>query len=183
MDEFVASWRPTKIILLMLASLIFVAIGVWMTGLLAILFASSGTMFDVSPNHSSRIPEWSIKPLGWVGVIFGGVAAIVLSKRLFSKQYYMRIDATGISVPSIIDRPISWSEISRITTWSSHRQKAIVFKLHDPSILRSPTWRKVLDNMNRRLTGGDMAVSMIGTNRTFDQATEAIEFFSPQNLR
>lgn len=181
MNEFVAQSQPFKSILMIIGCLFFIVMGFWMSGLAGYLLAANGMIIADATSSSARFPVWLVKPTGWVSLIFFTACAIGWTKRLFSNEAHIRINATGIAVPSKINRHIYWNEISHIKTWSGNGQTMMVFKLHDPSILQNAFWRQPLDNANRKFIGGDLVVSMTGTNRTIDQALQAIAYYQPKH--
>lgn len=185
MNEFVARTQPFKLVLGMLIAFGFVAIGVMMTGILdkpAIPSVAVNTdmMIYPLPAASSRYPDWLIVTVGWICIVFFGGLSIIGAIRLTNPADHLRINRMGVTVPSYTDRLITWAEISDITTWSHRGQKSLVIKLRDPTRFERKPWRRAIDNLNRGLTGGDIGLSLTGTNRTLKQALDAIETFRPK---
>lgn len=185
MNEFVARTQPYKIVVSIALMLGFVAIGVWMTGILDKPVAPPAISPDnlqiyPLPQSSSRYPEWFVKLMGWVSIILFGGLAILGAKRLTNPSDHLRINRLGVMIPSYTDRLITWDEISDITTWTHRGQTSVVFKLRDPARFNRPAWKRMIDSLNKGFTGGDIGLSMTGTNRTLRQALDAIETFRPK---
>lgn len=185
MNEFVARTQPFKVVLGILIALGFVAIGVWMTGILdkpvtPPVVNPDDLMIYPLPTSSSRYPDWLVVTMGWVSIVFFGGLSVIGAIRLTNPADHLRVNRMGLVVPSYIDRPIAWSDIAEITTWSHRGQKSLVIKLRDPSRFERKPWRRALDSLNRGLTGGDIGLSMTGTDRTLKQALDAIETFRPK---
>lgn len=182
MNEFIARIQPLKVVLGILIALGFVAIGVWITGILD-KHVTPSVVNDMilyrTYQGSSRHPDWYLKPMAWVSIIlFGGMAiygAILLTK----PADYLRINRMGVTVPSYTDRLITWAEIADVTIWSHNGQKSLTIKLRDPSRFNRPAWKRAIDSLNRGIAGGDIFLAMIITDRTIPQALDAIETFRP----
>lgn len=185
MNEFVARTQPMKVLLGIMIAIGFVAIGIWMTGILnkpatpAGPIANDLTIYPL-PSSSSRYPPWFIVSMGWICVVFFSGLAFVGAIRLTNPADHLRINRMGIMAPSYTDKLISWSDITEVTTWSHRGQKSLIIKLRDPSRFERKPWRRAIDSLNRGLTGGDIGLSLTGTDRTLKQALEAIETFRPK---
>ncbi|GAA0391685.1 hypothetical protein GCM10009093_17850 [Brevundimonas terrae] len=185
MSEFVARTQPFKVVLGILIALGFVAIGVMMAGILdQPATPPPGNATDLTiyplPASTSRYPDWLIVPMGWACIILFGGMAIIGAIRLTNPADHLRINRMGITVPSYSEHPIAWAQIAAITTWSHRGQKSLIIKLHDPSRFERKSWRRSIDSLNRSLTGGDIGLSLTGTDRTLKQALDAIEAFRPK---
>lgn len=184
MDEFVARTQPLKVVLGMFIALGFVAIGLWMTGILGkpvarpVVSPDDLTIYPL-PTSSSRYPDWLVVTVGWACIVLFGGISVIGAIRLTNPADHLRVNRMGLLVPSYTDKTIAWSDIVDITTWSHRGQRSLVIKLRDPSRFERKPWRRALDSLNRGLTGGDIGLSMTGTNRTLKQALEAIETMRP----
>ncbi|WP_297800835.1 STM3941 family protein [uncultured Brevundimonas sp.] len=184
MNAFVARTQPLKMIIGIIIALIFVAVGVWMTGILDKPVTSAPVddlIIHPLPQSPSRYPDWLIKTGGWVSIVFFGGVALVGAKRITSPSEHLRIDRMGVLVPSYTEHPIPWDQIEHIGTWSHRGQKALVIKLCDPSRYPRAPWKRMFDSMNSGLSGGEIGLSMLGTDRTLDQALDAVEKFRPKS--
>lgn len=165
MKEFVAYPSRWRIALLALAAAAFVALGLWMGG-----------AFGSSP-VSRRYPPIEIFAIGWVSVLFFGLCGAVAMRKLFETSEQLRIGTAGVRSAAWSDQTIPWSEISDVTTWRYNRQKAIILHLRDPARFPRSGLGSRFSGVNRKLTGGDVAISLIGTDRSFNEAMSAIAHF------
>jgi len=165
MDDFLAHtsrWRTT---LLALSSAAFVALGLWMAG-----------AFGPVPEFR-RYPAIFVSGLGWVSVILFGFFRVVWVKKLFDAPEQLRIGQTGVRSARWSDATIPWSEIIDVTAWSFNGQKAIILHLRDPARFPGRGLTAVFAKTNRSLMRGDIAISLTGTDRRFDEAMAAIARF------
>lgn len=114
--------------------------------------------------------EW----IGWGGMgIFGLFTGIILV-RAFDTQDMVRIGPSGIWYRDWSDDIIPWREITEVGVWRARGQKMILLSLVDPKRFPSSTLRGKAAAMDRALTGGDIAITLMGTDRSFDEAMAAI---------
>jgi hypothetical protein len=165
MTEFVARPSRARIALLILGSVAFVAIGLWMIG-----------TFGPPPESHRYSPEMTTF-FGWAAILFFGLCAIVLCRMLFDTEAQVRINASGLYWKRWSRETIPWSEITQVGVWEFKRQKSIILNLRDPGRFRSSTLMGKLASANKAMTGGDIAVTLAGTDGRFDDAMAAIERF------
>lgn len=165
MDDFVAYPSRGKIALLLLGSLVFVGLGLWMAGL-----------FGTPPESDRWSPEMT-RLIGWGAVVFFGLCSVGWASRLFDKREQVRIGPQGIRARSWSEKTIPWSEIIEVTTWTYRRQTSIILHLRDRTLFPGRGVAAVLAEANRGMTGGDIAISLTGTDRKADDALAAIERF------
>ena len=142
-----------------------VCLGLWMVGTFGEVPASR--------RHSAGY----MIGLGWLCIIFFGFCAVVGAKRLFEERAQLLIGPNGIVWPPWSDQLIPWSEISDVTTWSYRGQSAIILHLKEPSRFPGRGLLSTLAGANRKLTGGDISISLTGTDRSYTDAMLAIEQF------
>lgn len=165
MDEFVAYPSRIKIAVLVLGCVGFVALGVWFTGLL------------VPPPGTGRYSTEVVVLVGWVTILLFLGAGVVWVKRLFERREQLRISQMGIQAARWSDATIPWSEITDVTTWTGHGQTVIVLHLQDPARFPGRGLAAATAAANRSFTGGDISISLAGTDRTAIDALSAIEQF------
>lgn len=168
MEDFVARSSRWRLALLLLAAAAFVAGGLWMGG-----------AFGPAP-ESSRYPAEFTFVLGWFCAIFFGLCGIMAAKSLFGASEPLRIGPVGVRWTPWSTETIPWSDITDVTTWKSRGQTMIVLHLRDPSRFPGRGWLSRLAGINRRLTGGDVAISLTATDRSPAEAMAAIERFRQQ---
>ena len=159
MPTFVA--RPTlwRLILLFLLSLGFVVGGFWAAG-----------FFGHAPKPGK---EW----IGWLSIVFFGLCSVLIFGRLFDKNDQVRISSLGIYSKQWSEDTIPWSEITNVSVWEFKQQKNIILQLREPERYSSTTLLGKLAKVNRLLTGGDVAINLVGTDSNFNDAMAAIAWF------
>ena len=164
-NEFVAYTSRWQITLLILVAFGFVLMGFWAVG-----------AFGPPPVSDRASPAVS-KAIGWVCIAFFGLCGLALIKAFFEKRERLRINASGIHWTVWSNKMIPWPEITDVTTWQFHSQKMIVLHLRDAARFPSASPLAALSGASRALTGGDIAISLSGTNRSYREAMEAIRRF------
>lgn len=165
MPEFVALPSRWRIALLLLGAAAFVVVGLWMAG-----------VFGAAP-ESRRYPHEMTVAIGWVCAGFFGLCGAAVTLRLFETRAQVRIGARGIHVARWSDETMPWSEIARVSEWSFRGQRSIILHLRDPKRFPGRGLSARLAAANRVLTGGDIAISLTGTDRSVDEALAAIARF------
>jgi len=165
MGDFTAYNSRSRLALLVLGSAVFVLAGLWMSGALG------------SPPDSRRYPHAVVLGIGWFSVIFFGLCGAVALKKAFDSTPQLQIGPSGIRWHPWSDQTIPWSEITDVTTWSFKRENCIVLHLRDPARFPGRGLAARLSGANRMLTGGDISISLTGTDRRFEEALSAIAHF------
>lgn len=165
MDDFVAQASRSQTILLIMGSIALVVIGMWMIG-----------SFGPPPAPNRYSPE-IIYGMGWASIIFFACCGVAGIKKLFDASEQLRIGPAGILWNKWSDQIIPWTEISDVTEWNYQRQRFIILDLRNPEKFPNQGVSALLAKANQRLTGGDIALSLTGTNRTFEEAMAAIDRF------
>lgn len=174
MKEFRAYYSRWRMGFLVVASLGFVLIGLWMAGVIG---------DGPDPNGGSRrIPPELIPYVGWLCVIFFGLCLLVTAKRFFDDAAQVEIGRAGIRVAQWSEAIIPWSEIRRVSVWSYQRQRHIILHLHKPGAFPGKGIAAKLSRANRMLTGGDIAINLVGTDGRFDDAMDSIARFGGDAL-
>ena len=165
MDDFVAFPSRRKIVLILLGCLVFVGLGLWMAGPIGTPPASSG--------HRASF----VHIMGWVAVSFFGLCTALWTTRLFDRRDQLRIGPQGLRSAPWSERTIPWTDITDVTTWSLNGQTTIVLHLSDPARFPGRGLAALLAKANRGFTGGDISISLTGTDRTTEEALRAIDHF------
>jgi hypothetical protein len=161
-DDFVARNSPVKLVLLVLLSLGFVVLGLWIAG-----------QFGPPPKPSR---EW----IGWLCAAFSAFTTVMGIRRMFGHDLHLRINSLGILSPQWSNDTIPWSEIAEVGVWSHRGQQVIVLKLRHPERFPSDTFQGKIAFLNRKLTKGDVSIGLVGTDQRFDDAMAAIARHFPQ---
>lgn len=151
--------------MLILGACAFVALGLWMLGAFG------------PPPTSERYSPGFVLVLGWFSVAFFGLCGLLWIRRLFDGREQLRIGPAGIRSAQWSEETIPWSEITDVTVWSYKRQKMIILHLRDRARFPGRGVAAMLAGANRSMTGGDVSVSLTGTNRKFSDALSSIERF------
>ncbi|MFT6474898.1 MAG: hypothetical protein ACJA1G_001084 [Qipengyuania sp.] len=162
MQEFVAynsRWRLAAIFLIAAG---FVALGIWFVG-----------GFGEAPSSTRRPAAYGIA-IGWLCILFFGLCGLAIVKKFFDDHPQLQIGPSGIRWCPWSDDIIPWSEITDVTSWSYKGQNTIVLHLNEPSCFPGRGLTAKLRGANRMLTGGDIAISLTGTDRCYDEAMAAI---------
>lgn len=167
MEDFVAYPSPKKITPNLLGCVVLFGLGVWMAGLFG------------PPPTSSRFSSTFIVVIGWFSILAFGFSGLIWSRRLFTKRAHVRIGSNGFFSAQWSDQTIPWPEIEDVTTWTLKGQKDIILHLRDPTRFPGRGLAAISAGANRRLTGGDIAVSLNGTDRTVEEALASIARFRP----
>ncbi len=135
------------------------------------------------PSYGSRrIPPELVPYVGWLCAGFFGLGVPILALRLFEHAPQVEIGSAGIRVAQWSDAVIPWSEIGRVSVWSYQGQRQIILHLHRPEAFPGRGIAAKLSAANRMLTGGDISISLAGTDGSFDDAMAAIAYFSGHAL-
>jgi len=156
---FTARTSPWRLALLALGAAAFVFGGLLIAGVLG-----------PSPRPGS---EW----IGWLCASFFGLGGVVAVRRIFDGGDVVRISANGVYFKSWSEQTIPWSEIIDVTVWEFQRQKSIILHLRSPDRFPSTKLLGMVAGANRALTGGDVPVSLTGTDGSFEDAMTAIAYY------
>jgi hypothetical protein len=115
--------------------------------------------------------------VGWLCVAFFGLGGVMGVRRLFDRREQLRIGSAGIRVARGSEQTIPWSEIVDVTTWSYKGQKAIALHLRDKARFPGQGMAALLASLGHNTAGGDIAISLAGTNRQFEEALSAMAHF------
>jgi hypothetical protein len=117
----------TKLIRLMLASVVFVALGAW--------FIISPATFKTS-RFSGTLGLFLIRAVGIAAVVFFGACLLFMIKKWGDKKPGLIIDEEGITDHSsaIPAGFIPWSDITNIVEISIYKNRLLLIKVKDPSI-------------------------------------------------
>lgn len=165
MEEFVAFNSRWRLALIALGTVGFVVLGMLMVG-----------AFGEVPS-SRRYSADFTETVGWLCILFFGLCGIVIVKKFADDTPQLMVGPTGIRWSPWSDQLIPWQDIMNVTTWSHRRQKVIILHLKNPDHFPGRGLAAKLAGANRMLTGGDISISMTGTNRSYDDAMAAIATF------
>lgn len=117
--------------------------------------------------------------VGWICLIFFGIAGLGLLPRLFGSAERVRISSRGIYSRSWSEDTIPWQEISRISTWGSQgKTEFILLHLNRPDRF-SPSHPAGYFSKANALFGvrANIWIGFTLTDRRIDEALAAIDRF------
>ncbi|MCG7605976.1 MULTISPECIES: STM3941 family protein [Mycobacterium] len=155
MPTFSARYSPWRLLMLTVLGVLMSAISAWMAG-----------SAEASLLH---------KAAGVCGTLLFLGAAVLAAVRLFDRREQLRVAPDGIYYKQWSEAVIPWGEIVNVTAWKHRSQKLIMLHLADPQRFPSTTLLGRLSRANRRLAGGDIAISLTPMDRGFDDAMAVIE--------
>ncbi len=151
-----------KIMLGIIGSLAFVAIGVW---------------FLVSPPQTSN-PFWSNpQMLGFLGVasiLFFGLCFVVFLNKIRQTQVGLVLDKEGITDNSsgVSAGKIPWKDITHLEVLQIHRQRMILIYVQQPQAYidrQSNALKRMLMNANYQSYGTPISISTTALAISFDE--------------
>jgi hypothetical protein len=155
-EAYYSKWRLAAFALLGLG---FAAMGAWIVGLLG-----SGA------EDASLV----VKIAGWGCLTMGlAVPFITIGQALHSGPA-IRIDQTGIFWHRWSSSVIPWSNVSRVEPYSINSQKMVGITLIDRNLNKKQGILGKLSSANRAMGFGDLALTVQGTDRKFDEMLEAL---------
>ena len=165
MDDFVACTSRRRVALLLLISIVFALLGMWMAG-----------WFGPVPTSRRAGPEMTLF-WGWITIAFSGTCGAVASKMWWDNGEQLRIGKQGIRWLRWCEQTIPWNEITDVTEWQYKGTRSIILHVRDASLFPGKGIVGLAGKANRALTGGDIGISLDGTDRSFDEAMAAISKF------
>lgn len=166
-ESFVAYPSRWRRALLSLSALGFVALGLWMVG-----------TFGPVPTSSRRSSTETVIA-GWACPAISSLCLVAHIPRLFETGEQLRVDGAGIQFSPWSSTAIPWPQIKKVTLRSYSRSDYIVFHLENRRLFPGKGLAKLLAGLNRMMTGGDICISLSGTDRSYDEAISAIARYKP----
>ena len=97
--------------------------------------------------------------------------------RLFDRADQLRISNLGICYRPWSDDVIPWSGILDVTVWQFRGERSIILHLAHPECFPSDRLLGKLAAANRMLSGGDIPISLVGTDGDVDKALQVIQAY------
>jgi hypothetical protein len=158
-DETVIELSKTKIILTIVGSAVFVAIGIW---LLTINAA------DISQGRSFRLffnsPLFA-RALGVLSIAFFGLTGIFGIRKFFDKRPGLILDSSGITdnASAAAAGFIPWSDVIGFDVFEMNKSKMLVVMVGDPEkyIDRGNAVKRKLNKANFNMVGSPISISSV----------------------
>ena len=158
------AFRKTKLLLSLLGTSLFVALGVWMVQL---------DPAEIARWRRYKSP-WLIYGAGMICIVCFGAMALFSVKKLFDTQPGLLLTARGINVNSTLPEAgfVPWSDIAGFDVYHMQGQRLLLVMLHDPhkyiAARRSPLMRK-LHQIDTHVRGSPVAISANILQIDFDE--------------
>ena len=152
-DEKIVELSKTKILLLVVGSLVFVVLGIWM-------YQLDPAWIEAQRRFNSPL---LVHSTGIVSVVFFGLCGVIGIKKFFDKKPGLILDASGIvdNSSGASAGLIPWSDIQGFGIHEIQKQKLLIIKLADPEkyIQAGGSMKRALNRMNLKLCGSPIAIS------------------------
>ncbi|MEW2482741.1 STM3941 family protein [Mycobacterium sp. NPDC049093] len=163
MPTFSARFSPWRLVLLLLFTPLFAAISASMT-----LNAELSLLY---------------RALGGASCLISLSLVVIAVIGLLDRSEQVRVAPDGIYYKRWSETVIPWDEIVDVTVFKDRYQNFIMLRLADPQRFPSTTLVGRLGRANRRLAGGDVAISLTYMDRSFDDAMTVIEDYRATSAR
>ena len=162
-DDRIVELSKTKILLLVVGALAFVALGVWM-------YQLDPAWIESQRRFNSPLLVHSV---GIVSVVFFGLCGVVGIRKFFDKKPGLILGASGIvdNSSGAAAGLIPWSEIQGFGIHEIQKQKLLIIKLADPEkyIQAGGSMKRALNRMNLKLCGSPIAISSNALKINFNE--------------
>lgn len=156
-----------KIIVMLLAALMFVALGCW---------------FIINPPVIDNIfwgDPLKLKVIGYASVLFFGLCFLLLLPKIKGNKPGLVIDKNGFTDYSSAITPgqILWSEIEKIGVIEMHKQKLIMLYVKDPAAIierQTNGLKRKIMQLNYNMYGAPVSISTNGLKISIDKLFELL---------
>jgi hypothetical protein len=167
-DERIIESSKTKVIVMVIGALLFVALGVWMSTLDADYIESQGRFNNPTV----------VRGVGIAAVVFFSLCAVLGTKLLFRTKPGLILSSKGIVDDSsgVAAGHIPWSDIVGFSIYEIHKQKMLVVKVVDPEkyIAVGGAIKQALHRANYKLCGSPIAIASNTLKIGFDELTTLV---------
>jgi hypothetical protein len=162
-DETVVPLSKSKVVLLIVGAVAFVALGLWLFQLDSAWIESQRRFNNPALVHA----------IGLATIVFFGLCGVVAIKKLFDSKPGLVLSSAGMLVNSSADSVglIPWSDVEGFGTYELHKQRLLVVKLVAPDkyVLAGGPLRQALRRANMRMVGSPIAISANTLKISFDE--------------
>ena len=165
--------NKSKLVMMLVGSLAFIAIGCW---------------FVINPPEIKNA-FWGnptrLAVLGYAAIVFFGIVAFVLIRKLPDNKPGLIIDETGLTDNSggLSAGHINWSDIEDVSVMEIQRQRMIMIHVRNPQEYierqRNLFKRKGMQ-MNHKMYGTPISISANGLKTSFDELMDLLMRKLPQ---
>jgi len=151
-DELVIELSKNKIVLLIVGSCAFVALGVWM----------SVDAKSIAPDLPIESPLLA-RGIGLVAILFFSLCGIFGIKKLFDKRPGLVLNSSGIidNSSGLAAGFIPWEEILGVEEFQVYSQQMLIIEVRNPEtyIARASALKRFLNRANYKMCGSPIAIS------------------------
>lgn len=162
-DEKIIELSKTKLRMLVLGSVIFVAMGLWMV---------QPDSAQIAGQHDYNSPVL-MYGIGVIVILFFGFCGVVGIRKLFDKKPGLILNAAGIHDNSsgIAAGFVPWSEITGFSIFEMQNQKTLVINAIEPQryIMAGGAFKRMLNKMNYKMCGSPVVISVNSLKVGFDE--------------
>jgi hypothetical protein len=163
-DRFVARNSPVRIVLMLGGAVAVVICGLYLTG----LFGPPADTYQIV--------------VGWFTIAFFGFAGYRIVTRLLGPNEQIVIDGNGIFNRPHSEATIPWDAIQGFDIRKGESLRFACLVLKDPARFPRTGTAKWLGAFNKSGGYGDVLLSTVGTDRSFDELWAALGRFAPPSL-
>lgn len=151
-----------KIFLMLIGALAFVANGLWFV-------IAPPTILNSYLGNPTKIAI-----AGYTSIVFFGLCAIVLVKKLLDNKPGLIINQTGLTDNSsgVSAGQILWSDIKDISVIEIHRQKLIMLQVKNPQDYiekQTSDFKRKMMQLNYKMYGTPFSITSNGLKISFDE--------------
>lgn len=166
---FIARVSVWRTLLLVAFGLTFTAWGLW-----AALWPDAVAASQSNPRDPAEIALF-----GWIAALFFGLCTVASVRELLRTEPQMVIGPEGLYWRRWSRATIPWSEFRRAERSQVYGTKFLWLWLHNPQAWRSTKLRGRLSRANKLIGGGEIDLSTVGLDRSFDEMVDAVAVHAP----
>lgn len=167
--RFEAHVSMKRMLVIALLALAFAILGMW--------FVNAATDISQTVRFVFFRDPFVLRVFGWVAIAIGVLGAAVAVRQLFRTGPVVEVDARGIRWLRWSDKLFPWSAITDASPRTMSGQRFLCLTLDRPQDYKSRSMTGLLAGMNKNMGFGDVAISVQGTDRSFDEFVEAVSRF------
>jgi hypothetical protein len=161
-DETVVPLSRSKLVLLTIGAVAFVALGFWMFQLDSAWIESQRRFNNPTLVHA----------IGVAAMLFFGLCGVIGIRKLFDHKPGLVLSSAGMLIDSSAAVGlIAWDDIEGFATYEIHKQKLLVVKLVAPEkhVRAGGPLQQALHRANMRMVGSPIAISANALKISFDE--------------
>jgi hypothetical protein len=165
-DEKRIALSKSKLRLLFVGSILFVAMGIWMVQL---------DVADIEA-HSRYNNPVMMHGIGVVAILFFGLCAVFGARKLLDKRPGLILNSAGLldNSSAVAAGFVPWSEVVGFSIFEVQHQKTLVVRVREPEryIAAGGMFKRMLNRMNYKLCGSAVVISVNSLKLSFDELLE-----------